>query len=539
MPKRKILAVLCSLYCVMAATASHAQESTERRDSIMDHYDPAQESTAKPAVPVTGTAAATEAPAKPAEESIPEGTVRVPYIPEPVKEQLKKEIETEMREKITEDIVRRARKERWGISDAWPEWVRSMTWTGDIRLRAQHDDYDPSNELPGSISYLNYQRINDSGSDSAEGTILNITEDRTRLRTRLRLGARANVTENWDIGFRLATGSSSDPVSTNTTLGNYNQRFAFNLDRVFLRYQNRSQAFSFWGGRMPNPFFGTDLVWDEDVAFDGLAFKLRPLLRIEDGGYRTFDPYLTFGAFPLQEVELSSQDKWLYGAQLGANWRSSNTRLSLGVAYYDYSNIVGVRNPDGTSLNDFTAPQYVQKGNTLFSITDSSNNTNCATNCLYGLASDYNELNATMTFAMLYFAPTQIILTADYVKNLAWDKEKVAAKIAEGGQPSFTPLTDDDYGWQLKLTVGRPVVTRTGEWQLSGGYKYLGRDAVLDAFTDSDFHLGGTDAKGWFAGGSYAVADNVWFQLRVLSTSEISNPPFGIDTWQLDLNARF
>lgn len=535
MSKRKILTVLCSLYCASVLPASHAEEPVGR-DSGTEHHDPANEPLARPAVPAGETATKNTAPSGPADKPVADGTVRVPYIPEPVKEQLKQEIEAEMREKITEDIVSRARKERWGIRDAWPEWVRSMTWTGDIRLRAQHDDYVPEN-----LTYLDVQRTNDSG----RLQILNTTEDRDRLRARLRLGARANVTEHWDIGFRLATGSSTDPVSTNTTLGNSNRPFAFNLDRAFLRYQNRSQAFAFWGGRMPNPFFGTDLVWDEDVAFDGLAFKLHPLLRLGDGGHRSFDPYLTLGAFPLQEVELSSQDKWLYGAQLGANWRSSsNTRLSIGVAYYDYSNIVGERNSFDSNLLDHTAPQFVQKGNTMYTITDSANNTACTLGatggvCRMGLASDYNELNATMSFALLHFSPTQIVLTADYVKNLAWDREQVAARIAGGGQLYFTPLEDDDYGWQLKLTVGRPVVARTGEWQFSGGYKYLGRDAVLNAFTDSDFHLGGTDAKGWYAGGSYAVADNVWFQLRVLSSSEISNPSFAVDTWQLDLNARF
>ena len=31
---------------------------------------------------------------------------------------------------------------------------------------------------------------------------------------------------------------------------------------------------------------------------------------------------------------------------------------------------------------------------------------------------------------------------------------------------------------------------------------YAAADAVLDAFTDSDFHLGGTDAKGYYLGGN-------------------------------------
>jgi Putative porin len=70
-------------------------------------------------------------------------------------------------------------------------------------------------------------------------------------------------------------------------------------------------------------------------------------------------------------------------------------------------------------------------------------------------------------------------------------------------------------------------------------YKYIERDAVLDAYNDSDFHLGGTNAKGWVIGGNYGLMKNLWFTGRWLSTDVITGPKYGIDTLQLDLNAKF
>jgi hypothetical protein len=103
----------------------------------------------------------------------------------------------------------------------------------------------------------------------------------------------------------------------------------------------------------------------------------------------------------------------------------------------------------------------------------------------------------------------------------------------------FTDLNRDVEASQIKLTVGRPIVERKGEWQTSFAYKKIGGNAVLDAFTDSDFHLGGTDARGWILGGAYGLALNTWLSVRYISTDEIRGAPLGIDTLQIDLNAKF
>jgi hypothetical protein len=490
----------------------------------------------EPAAPATGeqtgavSTGQSDAPQAPATNSGSEHTIRVPYIPEVVKEQLKKELEADLRRQVVEDVMQQARKERWGVPDVWPEWVRRLTFDGDIRLRAQSDTYATEN-VPIGVAYLDPQKSNEQRSDE----FLNTTEARDRMRVRLRFGVQANIIpDQLNAGFRLATGSSSDPVSANQTLGNTSRPLSIYLDRAFLAYQSRSSIWSAWGGRMPNPWFSTDLVWDEDLAFDGVALKVNPLRSLAESS-PDFDPFLTLGVFSIQEVDLSQKDKWLYGAQAGFNaLLGGSSKMVFAVAYYDYRNIEGERNTLNSNLLDHTAPQFVQKGNTMFRI----DNTTGGTTPLYGLASDFNELNLTASFDNDSFAPTHIILTLDYVKNLGFDEQKILQRT--GGSALFPfGLNRDVEATQIKLTVGRPVIERFGEWQASFAYKSIGGNAVFDGFTDSDFHLGGTDAKGWILGGVYGLARNTSLSARYITADQIKGAPLGIDTLQIDLNTKF
>ena len=80
---------------------------------------------------------------------------------------------------------------------------------------------------------------------------------------------------------------------------------------------------------------------------------------------------------------------------------------------------------------------------------------------------------------------------------------------------------------------------RDRAWRAAVGYRYVERDAVLDAFTDSDFRLGGTDVKGFIINIDYAFSPKVFTRLRYLSGNEIDGLPLGIDVLQLDMNATF
>lgn len=65
------------------------------------------------------------------------GEVRVTYVPEHIKK--------EIRDQLRAEVVGQAKQERWGNVNATPEWLDRFTLEGDIRLREQADFFGNSN----------------------------------------------------------------------------------------------------------------------------------------------------------------------------------------------------------------------------------------------------------------------------------------------------------------------------------------------------------------------------------------------------------
>src|ERR1700733_6970860 len=197
------------------------------------------------------------------------GAPRAPYIPEIARKQI--------RDEVKQEVLQQAKAENWAAPDQFPDWVKSVRISGDFRLREEWDIFDKRN----SPFFPNFSALNAGAPfdlNNAAGTsppLLDTTEDRQRLRERFRLGIGSQVDDEWAIGLRLATGNTPNPVSTNQTLGNSLADDSFNLDRAFIRYQPTSWVTA-WLGRFPDPWFTTDLVWDDDVNFDGVAVQLTP-----------------------------------------------------------------------------------------------------------------------------------------------------------------------------------------------------------------------------------------------------------------------
>jgi hypothetical protein len=348
---------------------------------------------------------------------------------------------------------------------------------------------------------------------------------------RARLGLEAELGYGWTTGMRLVTGNARDAVSTNQTLGNAGSRYQVALDLAYLRWAYQSatgrNALSVSAGRIASPWYSTDLVWDSDLTFEGVAANYRYSLSRDDPFRRNV--YATVGVFPLEEVELSSKDKWLYGAQVGVDWRgASGNRYRVGAAYYGYANTAGRRNSLDSSLLDFTAPRFLQRGNTLFDI---RNDVDPTTN-LFALAADYKLVNLTAAVDWQLSSEYRVGLSADAVKNIGYDSADVLGRTGLN-------LEERSQGYQAEIGFGTTVLARERGWRAFVGYRYLERDAVLDAFTDSDFRLGGTDVEGFYVGGDYAFSPRSSIRLRYLSGGEIDGPPLGIDLLQLDFNTQF
>lgn len=415
-------------------------------------------------------------------------------------------------ERVTSGISEEVRQDIRGQVEArvpmLPDWVKRIRIAGDLRLRYQGDMFagDNAETIP---------------SPTSPTTSLNTSYDRQRLRIRGRLAVSAKINDTLETTIGLATGSSSDPVSTNTTLGDTFNKKNFLVDVAYLKWRPAT-GLNVVGGRFPSPWFSTDLVWDQDLNFEGAAVTYQT--SVMPG----LDIFCATGVFPLQELELSSRDKWLFGGQVGASYRiSDQMSAKLAVAFYDFENITGVANSAGkpAGSTDWSIPQYVQKGNSMMYI-------DAANTYKTGLAAQFRELNITGSLTLDYWNPVAITLTGDYVQNLGFNYGDVKKRYG-------ATALDETIGYQLGLTVGRSDVKEFGDWKAHLIYKYLEADAVLDAFTDSDFHLGGTNAKGWILGGDYGLSKNVWVGARWLTANEISGEAFGIDVIQLNLNARF
>jgi hypothetical protein len=458
--------------------------------------------------------------------------VRIPYVPESVKK--------EMRDQIKQEVLAQAHTERWGETAAYPEWLNRFKLEGDFRLREELVRL-PSSNTPAGAGFVkgNYTRAADiAQTTSANGLPSNNTNsDFDRTRVRARLGVTAAVSDTASAGVRLSTGSTTERTSTNQTLGQNFNKYAVVFDHAYLTLRPWGEDYTLRGGRMPNPFFGTDLVWADDLGFEGVtATAKRKVLGNSVG-------QLTAGYFPITPEGLTStRSRSLLGLQAALDMKlnDSANQLKLGAALYNYQGLQGHQEVVAAQTGEPTyATRYAyvdglrQRGNTLLNVR-ADGDTGAA---VYGLATGFRELNLTAAMDVPNLLPVPLRVTGDFVKNLGFRRsDNTAAALADA----------KDYGYLLRVQVGQNDVVKRGDWNASLAYRYLGSDAVLDAFTNSDFGLGGTNNKGFVLGGSYGLAKNTAVAARWMSSKPISSyAPGGsatklsVDTLQVDLNTRF
>jgi len=367
--------------------------------------------------------------------------------------------------------------------------------------------------------------------------------------------------------LRIATGDSNTPVSTNQSFGGSGGDFSkYNiwLDRAWLRYapvDTPRGSFAVTLGRFENPFYTTDLVFDDDLNFDGIAVRASTALG------KNFKPFVTAGAFPVfstdfqfasnQPAKYKNDDKYLFAAQGGFDWtHPGKFSLRLAAAYYDFDNVRGRLSSTCTILSaadscdtDATRPSFAQKGNTyrpLRSIAATSANNFGVTNLYqyFGLATGFRELEFTGRFDLAHFDPVHVVLDGDAVKNLAFSKPEIEAVAVNNRGPATTanttgPFEGGDIGYLGRLTVGHPKLEHRGDWNIAVAYKYLESDAVIDGLADSDFGLGGTNLKGFIVGGNLGLSSHVSAALRWMSADQISGPKYAVDVVQFDITTRF
>ncbi|VVO67237.1 putative porin [Pseudomonas fluorescens] len=482
------------------------------------------------------------------------GDVRVQYVPAAVRDQI--------RDQVKAEVMATAKQENWAAPNTFPDWASRISFDGDIRLRDESRYYSGNN----SNEIVDFAKLNNNGpydvnpnSSTSLPPLLNTREDRENLfRLRARLGMKALISEEWTAGIRIGTGSDNNPVSTTQNLGGGFAKKDIWLDQGYLSWKPTDEL-TLTGGRFANPFMSTDMLYSNDLNFDGVAAIFDHKLN------RDWGVFGTVGAFPVDYTndtsssngfdKEESDNKWLYGAQLGAKWAiNSNNRLKGALAYYRFDDIQGQRSSPCEPWagapgcdSDGTRAAFMQKGNSVFLLRDITPNplnpSATPQPQFVGLASEFNLLDLNVVWDADLPQDFKLRSQGNYIHNLSYDEgdmRKRSAGQIVNNLDSNGEIESGANAWMVQFTLGNALdLKRKGDWNLFAGYKYIQPDALPDGFNDSSFHLGGTNAKGYFMGGNYGLAKNVSATGRWMSTEAVYGAPFDIDVLQLEINTRF
>lgn len=517
-----------------------------------------QRQAAKDAVAKAGDAAKVATAA--AAAASPPGAKHVTYVPEVVKRQL--------REDIKREVMEKAEKENWASPGKFPEWAQRIRFSGDMRIRYRGIFFPSGND---QFNAIDFNAINVGSPYDLKSAYLpptyNASRDRNQFRFRARLGMFADLYDGFSAGMRIATGDNNSPVSQNQTFASGGSNFSkydLWIDRAYLKYAP-SADFSLTAGRMDNPFWSpTDLVWYRDIGFDGFAANAKYELAegvsgfVSGGAFPIFNTSLNLGTNTVQDgsSKYPSHDRWLFGAQIGVDAEvAPDYRVKLAGAYYDFSNVQGqLSSPCPATVSadicdtDATRPAFAQKGNTyqlLRNLTEVvGNNTQFE---YFGLASQFRPVVVSGRVDFGGLDPIHVVLDGEYVVNTGFDRNFLTANaqnnlsptVKSTGGANVGPYNGGNIGYLASATVGYKLIKHLWDWNVSAGYKYLESDAMVDAFVDSDFGLGGTNLKGYFVGGNLGVGENVWLGFRWMSANNIAGGPYAVDVLHVDLNGKF
>ena len=263
---------------------------------------------------------------------------------------------------------------------------------------------------------------------------------RNRHRIRARANLTTNLTESLTVGIGLSTGGSAND-SGNQTLGSGFSRKPIGIDLAYFDWKV-SDTMSLMGGKMSNPFFrpaGYHLIYDSDIRPEGLAFK-----------YNLGTFFGNASAFWVEERP-DGPDSVLLGLQAGYRGILNNgASLIVGASYYK------------TSHTQRYAPIFTP-GN------GQGNQLDANGNYLFGFSEV--ELFGELEFDL---GGESMSLFLDYVTN-----------------------TDADVfnkGFAFGATYR--LASAPGGWAVGYIYQDLEANAVVGAFTDSDFAGGTSDGSG-------------------------------------------
>jgi len=366
---------------------------------------------------------------------------------------------------------------------------------------------------------LRYEAFNEQKSS-------NTLEDRNRFRYRLRYGIENGIGDDITVGFRLASGVlnnrdtgasgartvyAGDPTSTNQTLGSPGL-FSFNtlvIEKAYAKYAPKLlkdfalgpitiKSFEIGGGKFDNPFlkYSSPMVWDGDVTPEGLYEKIDINLYQNEGN--EVNLFASAMQSPLKEASAGEADANLFAFQTGFNTIAYTPLMERPVEW-------------NTAMSFYAYDNYASDGNYILDTLTSlaRGNTTCVgtlpvPGCI-GLEAGnprilefYNELKLTPIFS----TPVSIF-------------NDIATNINNGSVSGDAAMKDTAIGYGVK--AGK--LKEKGDWETSLAWYSVPPNAVVGAFTDSDFGQGHNNNIGTVLKAGYQLTKNTvlnfaWFNVR-------------------------
>jgi len=314
---------------------------------------------------------------------------------------------------------------------------------------------------------------------------------KTRIHHRIRgrIGLNADVNNDVTVTIQLAAGSD-DPISSNQTLTGGFSKKGINLNLASFSWRpSKIEGLDIHGGKMKNPFMSpgkTELMWDSDLNPEGFSAAIRHDMFGIDAGLS--------GSYLWIVERKSVDDSFLLGGQADARFEGDAITVSAGMGYFDYRNARGY--------------------NAFFDSTDSAGNSlDPRGKYLY----DYNllEVFADTAFPVIPGKPS---VFADYVTNTAGD-------------------VGDGTAWLVGVSAGKCTTPGTFAGRVT--YRKVERDALIGAFTDSDFIDGGTDGKGFEVNIDCQVAKGVVAEASYFVNQAGIDKGKKFNRLQIDMNFKF
>ena len=162
-----------------------------------------------------------------------EGAVRVPYVPQIVKDEIAKQVAEQVKPAVVADVVKEAKTEKWGVPGALADWLTRTRISGSVHLREEDIFYSAPNQCAKLLPELLRHQCGRRHRQGGRSTL-------TRMSAKIACAFAAAPVSRWirispirsPPACASSTGNTSDLVSETQTLDG-TAPYQFGLDELY------------------------------------------------------------------------------------------------------------------------------------------------------------------------------------------------------------------------------------------------------------------------------------------------------------------